>query len=599
MLPITTDVAPSNHQLRRRLCGITLLIAAIAGLAVLVPGGTAAPPTGPSDKEPTVDGQPLFASWPGRGQQKPDAAIVLSGQTYGLLQPCGCSRPQKGGLERRMQFITSLKAKGWPVAGVDLGDIVPDKPLHEEHALLRYKTTMNAIREMGYVAVGVGKTEIAIEIDSVLGEYALQKQQPPYLLAGNLMGVVDGKKVPRQQRFPVPPGANRPLIDVVEVAQVGQVTLGVVGVVGKSIKDEVEQAKLDPSVAFDDNAMVLKNAVQALRAKKSQLNVLLYQGTTEEAEAVAKAHPEFHVILCRSEESELPATALPANGGKTIIVKVGDKGRYVGVVGAFRKNGGGFDLQYQLVPLDEYYVTPGNDAAASKTNVVLPMLQEYAEKVRDTKTANGKSFLQDMSRKPHPAQLAEPAANLSYVGSDTCKACHAAEHAAWLKTPHHQALNTLKNVARRPSLRNFDPECVKCHTIGFEFETGYVDEPTTPELMHVGCENCHGPGSGHAANPKAQNLHQYLSPWKRGQPGNLPIDLIKKMAETKLEDRGKIQVQPAAQLMINLAGGMCAKCHDPDNDPHFEFYTYWPKVNHSGLAPPGGWPAVPPKQPNK
>ena len=31
MLPITTDVAPSNHQLRLRLCGITLLIAFAAG----------------------------------------------------------------------------------------------------------------------------------------------------------------------------------------------------------------------------------------------------------------------------------------------------------------------------------------------------------------------------------------------------------------------------------------------------------------------------------------------------------------------------------------------------------------------------------------
>ena len=64
------------------------------------------------------------------------------------------------------------------------------------------------------------------------------------------------------------------------------------------------------------------------------------------------------------------------------------------------------------------------------------------------------------------------------------------------------------------------------------------------------------------------------------------------MAETKLEDRGKIAIQPADQLMINLVSGMCAKCHDPDNDPHFDFPTYWPKVNHSGLAPPGGWPAV-------
>jgi cytochrome c554/c'-like protein len=591
MLPTINDVAPRTTTLRLRLCGIALLVASVAGLAILVPGGTAAPPTGPSGQEPTVDGQPLFASWPGRGQQKPDAAIILTGQTYGLLQPCGCSRPQKGGLERRMQFISTLKAKGWPVAGVDLGDIVPDKPLHPEHALLRYKTTMNAIRAMGYVAVGVGKTEFAIEIDKVLGEYAAQKDQPPYVLAGNLKG----DKLTREQRFPSPPGAKRPLIDVVEAAPVGQVMLGVVGVVGKSIQEEVKQANLDPSVAFDDNAAVLKSAVKTLAGKKTQLNVLLYHGTFAEAQAVAMAHPEFHVILCRSEESELPATATPANNGKTLIVKVGDKGRYVGVMGAFKKNGGGFDLHYQLVPLDEFYITPGTDEEAHKKNVVLPLLEEYSRTVRDAKTIRGGTFLEDMPRKPHPAQIAVPQANLSYVGSDTCKACHVAEHAAWAKTPHSKALVTLETVAKRPSLRNFDPECVRCHTVGFEHDTGYINEEKTPELKHVGCENCHGPGSGHAANPKAQNLHQFLSPWKRGKPGNLPAAVIKKMAETKLEDRGKIQIQPADQLMINLVSGMCAKCHDPDNDPHFDLYTYWPKVNHSGLAPPGGWPAVPPK----
>ena len=56
-------------------------------------------------------------------------------------------------------FIKSLRDKGWPVAGFDLGDLYPAKVAVPEQGLLRYKTAMNALREMGYVAVGVGKTE--------------------------------------------------------------------------------------------------------------------------------------------------------------------------------------------------------------------------------------------------------------------------------------------------------------------------------------------------------------------------------------------------------------------------------------------------------
>jgi hypothetical protein len=582
------EPTPPTSQSHLRLCGLTALLALALGLAARAPSGTAAPPAAPSDKEPVVDGQPLFAQWPGKGQQKPDAAIILTGQTYGLLQPCGCSRPQKGGLERRMQLMNTLKAKGWPVAGVDLGDIYPDKTSFQDQGLLRYKTTMNALREMGYIAVGVGKTEFTVEIDRVLGEYALQKQQPPFILAGNLMGVAGGKPIPREERFPVPPGANRPMIDLAEVAAVGRVTVGVAGIVGKSLAGEVVKAKFDPSVTFADNAGVLTSAVKALAAKKSQLNVLIYQGTAVEAEALASAWPQFQVILCRADDPEPPASATKANGGNTLIVKVGEKGRYVGVLGAFKKNGG-FDLHYQLVPLDEYYITPGTEAQARKANKTLPLLESYAAEVRDS------GFLAQAPKKPHNAQIAKPELNLHFVGSDACKGCHAAEHAQWARTPHGHALDTLEKVAKRPSLRNFDPECVVCHTVGFAHDTGYVDDKKTPELKHVGCENCHGPGSGHAANPKAQDLLPLLSPWKRPGAGNLPAELIKKMAETPPVERGKLRVEPADQVMINIAAAMCGKCHDPDNDPHFDFYTYWPKVNHSGMAPPGGWPVTPKK----
>src|SRR5262245_58717521 len=61
------------------------------------------------------------------GWTKPDLVLVLSGQQHGYLLPCGCSRPQYGGLERRHNLIQILKDRGWPVTAVDLGDIPQDK----------------------------------------------------------------------------------------------------------------------------------------------------------------------------------------------------------------------------------------------------------------------------------------------------------------------------------------------------------------------------------------------------------------------------------------------------------------------------------------
>ncbi len=553
-------------------------------------------------KETLVGGAPLFDKWP--ANQTPDAVIVFSGQTFGLLQPCGCSRPQTGGLERRAYFIETLKAKGWPVAGIDLGDLYPEKPAVRDQGRLKYIATMNALREMGYIAVGVGKTDLTGQLDMLLGAYALQKEQRPFTLAGNAVGLDNaGKVVPRLQRFPVTPGDTRPLVGLTEVADVGKVPVGVAGVVGTPLALAARADKLDTSIDFADVGATLKAATAELgkHAKKPQLNVLIYQGTSADAAKVAKDFPQFNVILCQADDALPPLMPQQVAGTNTLVVQVGHKGQHVGVLGAFKNKNGGLDLKYQLVPMGEEFITPGTEAESRAKNKTLPILESYAKSVKAEI-----DLAKDYPRTPHAAQIhaqaLKPKVELKYVGSDACKVCHAAEHAQWAKTNHGHALDALEKLAKRPNLRQFDGECVKCHVVGFEHQTGYQDEKTTPHLKHVGCESCHGPGSGHAANPNDKDVTKLLSLWKQGIEGNVKMPdnaFMEKLAklDPKTGERGKVAIAPAVQVTLNRVGGACMKCHDQDNDPHFDIYKYWPKVNHSGLAPKGGWPVVgPPKK---
>src|SRR5437660_162539 len=98
--------ASPGRGLKFQLAALSLV--AICGLAGL---GLArllkAPPTAPPPV--TLDVKlpaHLFQGW-----DKPDFVFLVTGQQHGYLMPCGCSHPQKGGLERRWNLITLLEQK--------------------------------------------------------------------------------------------------------------------------------------------------------------------------------------------------------------------------------------------------------------------------------------------------------------------------------------------------------------------------------------------------------------------------------------------------------------------------------------------------------
>ncbi len=393
---------------------------------------------------------------------------------------------------------------------------------------------MRALKLIDYTAVGIGENEMLMPLFNALGEYALNNPSPR-VLAANL--------VDKENKFPGMVEST-----MVRDGQAGVPKVGLVSAVGPS----VAQKSQDPDVRFVDAKIVLPAAVRELQGKKAELLVLLYQGTVKEAMDCAGSFPQIHVILCLSESEDPSERADKAQNSNTMIVSVGHKGKYVGVVGAFRTKNPQqpFDLQYQLVAMDPEYETPqGRD----QDNPIHALLQEYAEKVRDDRYLS-KYILNAR----HPVQVALPKAE--YVGSEKCKDCHQSAYKIWKESPHPRAYNTLVKNAKRPNLRQYDGECVVCHVIGFGYKTGFTGEQKTPHLRGVGCENCHGPSSLHVQQPNNPQFKAAINPWKVNAPN--------------------------PKVLANRIDATCQKCHDGDNSVHFKFEEYWEKMNIAHPNPP-------------
>src|SRR5262249_53822278 len=150
--------------------GVAVAAALISSAAVFY--GLQTPVSAPSDGGAVpAKAALLFRDWP--TDKNPEVVLVLSGQAFGYMQPCGCSKPQLGGLERRYNFIESLKQRGWPVVAVDLGDVAQRSG---PQSLLKYGYSMRALQKMEYSAVGIGENELAMPLMDALAQFTLQNE---------------------------------------------------------------------------------------------------------------------------------------------------------------------------------------------------------------------------------------------------------------------------------------------------------------------------------------------------------------------------------------------------------------------------------------
>ncbi|MAT15997.1 MAG: hypothetical protein CMJ46_12090 [Planctomyces sp.] len=470
--------------------------------------------------------KPLFEEWEG----DPALAIVLSGEQNGFLEPCGCSETQSGGMARRADLFAQLEEKGWPVTAMDVGNFLRKSRRQSE---LKFDAIFDSLTDLEYAATGIGPSEVNLGstklLERGLKEAPSNDQIVPQFVSANVTIFNDPEL-----------GA----IHRTRVYEVNGVKIGVTGVIGESIKKSMLQTNQEEIQVLPVEE-TLPQAVEELKAADADLYVLLSYAETEESQELAEKYELFDVVFTARSAEDPDPRAVPIGDSGRIMVMVGQKGKNVGVLGYYPD--AEQKLRWELIDLDNR------------------RFQNHPSMAEHMRTYQENIAFEELAR-TEPA-VTHPS-GYTFVGAETCGSCHKKSFGKWKDSKHAHAYETLK-IGRKGQedtwiSRVNDPECLSCHVTGWQpqeylrYDSGFVNEETTPNLEGQQCENCHGPGSRHSEVEKQ---------WETDRAS------VDKTLVDSLRKEMHLDVKTAEKQV-------CTKCHDHENSPKFNFDEYWEKVKH-------------------
>ncbi|MFV1959618.1 MAG: multiheme c-type cytochrome, partial [Planctomycetota bacterium] len=393
----------------------------------------------------------------------PTISLLVVGNQRGMLKPCGCSKPQRGGLERLAVLLERARRRaGRGFGALSLGWTASARA--EEQTETKAALYRRALEVMGFDAMVLGTTDLFVPA-----------MAQPYGGESELLR-------------PAPPG-NAPL-SVTGPLAVAADTRVIVDLEIRGLKIRV-LSLLDPAwlLRLSGVAILVQGpggSLQRLEPRPDTLWIVSTDATGEAIEDVKRAMkrlgPTVIVDFGRGGGSDHVEDVRLDDGPQ--VVTMDDLGKEVGLLDLDRlppREGGGWRIAWHAVGL-----TPALDRADTPLRREMASLfASYERRVRE------RGYL---ARFPTYAD----AERASYVGSGRCVSCHEAIYRDWLATPHARALVTLENRGS-----HWNPECVRCHVVGFQrfndgrwgrMASGFRDPARTPFLGGVGCESCHGPG---------------------------------------------------------------------------------------------------------
>jgi hypothetical protein len=414
--------------------------------------------------------------------------LFVSGDSRGYLEPCGCRRDQAGGLPGRATVINTKKPDERVV--LDVGNMTPGSRPYD---LLKLRYLTQGMAKIGYDAVNLGKTDAELDLDAL--RKAMAESPLPYVSA-NIVAKNGGAPVAEPYR----------------IISRGGLRIGVTGVAS------VDERDAGPGVLARPPLEALSGVISALKGKCDYLVVLAFVDE-ETIRRIAEQFPEVMLVL----GGDVPQSSSSAQEvNRANVFSVTDRGKVLGEIDLEHGETG-----YHVAAVRATKIV-GEKLA--KDPAMVELIGRFKDELRDRRyelaSAEG---LERIGGQDGTAD--------EFVGQQACIACHADAHRATQSSAHQHAFATL--IARKSE---YDPECLRCHTVGYGLNSGFVDQQKTPHLANVQCESCHGRGKNHVAAMQA------------GRRG--------------------------ASTLKAVTAASCIQCHDTENSENFHFLTFWPKIRH-------------------
>jgi 2',3'-cyclic-nucleotide 2'-phosphodiesterase (5'-nucleotidase family) len=379
--------------------------------------------------------------------------IAYSGNVLGYYEPCGCleTGEQLGGLHKKSLYLEHYKKDHGDVVVVDSGDLMNEESELSEDVLKSAKLKADLLVRI-YKAAGIDAVAIG-ELDLVLGLDYLKELEQKYNFPFVSANLVDKN--------------NKPIFKRYIIKKVNGKNVGVFGIIGDTSEMTTKVTEATNGAATVQDALqTAESIVKELAGKVDYMIALTHQGTNRDWVLARRIKGIDLVVGGHDKQS----TKEPNVAENTLIVQAGEKAQHLGMLEV--STDGAKTAHNMLVPF--------GDSMASDPKIKA-MISEYNDKVADM-------YNDPVNNKPAAATTLKLMA---------CEPCHANQVKIWKTTDHAKAYDTLVKKSKQ-----FDPDCLACHTTRFEQPEGFSMKQQQPELANIQCETCHGFAKEHLSSMK-------------------------------------------------------------------------------------------------